>query len=161
MRTKPRARSVAQKSSSPRCGRGTPRRLTGCAYARAVTLSAIQRSTRRAHVFGPGRRAVQELLTDTEEGQRSALRAALGSPTSLISDFQNYRVVIANPVNAFIGAVNSGGILVTDGKNSISFDPLFGILKTDGEVHARGAFYWDLGARDDQDGVFIVPRDAP
>ena len=106
-------------------------------------------------------RAVQELLTDTEEGQRSALRAALGSPTSLISDFQNYRVVIANPVNAFIGAVNSGGILVTDGENSISFDPLSGILKTDGEVHARGTFYWDLGERDDQDGVFIVPRNEP
>ena len=106
-------------------------------------------------------RAVQELLTDTEEGQRSALKAALGSPTSLITEFQNYRVVIANPVNAFIGAVNSGGILVTDGKNSISFDPLFGILKTDGEVHARGTFYWDLGERDDQDGVFIVPRNEP
>jgi hypothetical protein len=106
-------------------------------------------------------RAVQGLLTDTEEGQQSALKAALASPTSLISEFQNYRVVIANPVNAFIGAVNSGGILVTDGENSVSFDPLSGILKTDGEVHARGSFYWDLGARDDQDGLFIVPKDAP
>jgi hypothetical protein len=122
----------------------------------AMTTPAHAEMAEAAKTAG---RAVQELLTDSEEGQRSALKAALGSPTSLISDFQNYRVVIANPVKAFIGAVNSGGILVSDGENSISFDPVSGILKTDGEVHARGAFYWDLGERDDRDGVFIVLRD--
>lgn len=105
-------------------------------------------------------RAVRELLTESDEGLQEALRLALASETSLISEYGSYRIIIANPVKAFIGTVGSGGIIVSDGESSVSFDPLSGLLKTDGEVYARGTFYWDLGPRDDQDGVFIVPKDG-
>lgn len=100
--------------------------------------------------------AVQELLTDTEEGLQRALKTAANSETSLIFDYNRYRVVIANPVKASISTVGAGGILITDGENSIFFDTVTRSARTDGEVHSRGLCYWDLGPRDDEDGVFIV-----
>ena len=55
----------------------------------AMSTPAHEEQAEAARTAG---HAVQELLTDTEEGQQSALQAALASPTSLISDFHNYRI---------------------------------------------------------------------
>ena len=101
--------------------------------------------------------AVKNLLTDTEEGLKKALDEALAAPTSLVAQYNGYRIVIAKPVNAAIGRVG-GGLLVTDGKNSVAFDTTSGLVKTSGEVHRRGQFYWDLGARDEVDELFIIPK---
>jgi outer membrane lipoprotein-sorting protein len=119
----------------------------------AMTTSAHKQVKTAAHEVG---KAVQNLLTESEEGLEKALQLALKNKSSLISEYNGYKIVISNPVRAFVSTVGPGGILVSDGNNSVSFDPSSGILMTDGEVHSLGGYYWDLGARDDEDGLFIV-----
>ena len=101
--------------------------------------------------------AVQALLRGGDEGLKQALQLAIGSKTSLVCEHNGYQIVVANPDRAFVGTVGAGGLVVTDGTNSVIFDPTTGALATDGEVHRRGPFYWDLGDRNAKDGVFIVP----
>ncbi len=119
----------------------------------AMTTSAHKQVKTAAHEVG---KAVQGLLTESEEGLEKALQVALQSKSSLITEYNGYKIVISYPVKAFVSSVGPGGILVSDGNNSVSFDPSSGILMTDGEVHSLGGYYWDLGARDDEDGLFIV-----
>ena len=101
-------------------------------------------------------RAVQELLTETEEGLQRALKTALTSDTSVIFNYNRYQFIIANPVKATMSTVGAGGIIITDGENSIFVDTVSQSVTTEGEVHSRGLCYWDLGPRDEKDGVFIV-----
>ncbi len=116
--------------------------------------SAQERIARAAKHDGD---AVRELITDTEEGLQIALKRATQASTSLVINYNGYQVVIANPVNATIGRIGGGGIMVTDGKNSVAFDTVSGHSKMAGEVHKRGDIYWDLGKRDGWDEVFIIP----
>jgi hypothetical protein len=102
-------------------------------------------------------RSVQALLKGGEEGVKQALQLALSSKTSLICEHNGYQIVVANPQRAAVGTVGPGGLFVTDGENSISFDPTSGTVECDGRVIQRGPFYWDLGETDGADGVFIVP----
>ena len=101
--------------------------------------------------------AVQALLGDGDDGLKRALQLAIGSKTSLICEHNGYQIVVVNPDKALIGTVGAGGVVVTDGANSVIFDPTSGTIETDGETHRRGTFYWDLGDRNARDGVFIIP----
>ena len=123
-------------------------------FEKAVDQSAQDRIARAAKHDGE---AVRELITDTEEGLQIALKRAIEASTSLVINYNGYQVVIANPVHATIGKVGGGGIIVTDGKNSVAFDTVSGKSKLAGEVHQRGEIYWDLGERDGWDEVFIIP----
>ncbi len=123
-------------------------------FEKDIDQSAQERIARAAKDVGA---AVRELITDTEEGLEIALKRALAAPTSLVINYNGYQIIIANPVNATIGKVGGGGVIVTDGKNSVAFDTASGQSKIAGEVHKRGGIYWDLGERDGWDEVFIIP----
>jgi hypothetical protein len=102
-------------------------------------------------------RTVRQLMAGGEDGIKQALQLALSSKTSLTCEHNGYQIVVVNPDRAFVGTLGPGGLYVTDGENTISFDPTAGEVETAGQVYQRGPFYWDLRPGGDSDGVFIVP----